>query len=277
MDDQQTPVDPLVGGVRSVMETEGNSPSDDELLHQAFHEDGFVSLPGFLRPNEVEMVRKQTHRFIAETVPTLPPAVVYCEEKGNLSTLKQVQQLFQFDRFFAAMMFGSRFEKLARVLLGEPAVGRNMQYFNKPPGSNDATPPHQDGAFFFLQSGSALTMWLALEDVEEEQGCVRYIHGSHKLGLRPHVNSGVLGFSQRIEDFGTQHDQENEVPCPADAGQLIVHHDRMIHYAHRNTTLDRGREALGFIYYGESAKDDAKAYQEYQAELAARLAGEGRV
>lgn len=259
------------------MDSSDETLTNDELLHRAFQEDGFVSLPGFLRPIEVELVRKQTHRFIAETVPALPPAVVYCEEKGNLSTLKQVQQLFQFDRFFAAMMFGSRFEKLARVLLGEPAVGRNMQYFNKPPGLNEATPPHQDGAFFFLQSGSALTMWLALEGVEEEQGCVRYIHGSHKLGLRPHRESGVLGFSQRIEDFGTPHDQENEVPCPADAGQLIVHHDRMIHFAHRNDAVDRGREALGFIYYGESAKEDAAAYQEYQAGLASRLAGEGRV
>jgi phytanoyl-CoA hydroxylase len=34
-----------------------------------------------------------------------------------------------------------------------------------------------------LDPCEALTMWLVLEKVDEENGCVRYVRGSHKHGI----------------------------------------------------------------------------------------------
>ena len=45
----------------------------------------------------------------------------------------------------------------------------------------------------------ALTLWLALDRVDEENGCVRDLPGSHAQGMRPHRSSGILGFSQGID------------------------------------------------------------------------------
>lgn len=51
----------------------------------------------------------------------------------------------------------------------------------KPPRIGKGTPPHQDGYYFMLEPNEAVTMWMALEDVNEENGCVRYVKESHKM------------------------------------------------------------------------------------------------
>jgi ectoine hydroxylase-related dioxygenase (phytanoyl-CoA dioxygenase family) len=50
-----------------------------------------------------------------------------------------------------------------------------MQYFNKPPSVGQPTPPHQDGYYFMLDPCEAVTMWFALDEVDEENGRMRYV------------------------------------------------------------------------------------------------------
>ena len=38
-------------------------------------------------------------------------------------------------------------------------------------------------------------MWLALDRVDGENGCLQYRARSHQAGLLPHIRSGTLGFS----------------------------------------------------------------------------------
>ena len=152
----------------------------------------------------------------------------------------------------------------------------NMQYFNKPPGLGQATPPHQDGFYFMLDPCRALTMWLALDEVNEENGCVRYVSRSHKLGLRKHVRTQTLGFSQGIENFPTAQDEKNEIAIFAQPGDLLIHDAMTIHRANQNNS-SRSRRALGFIYYSEFAKQDTAAHAKYQRKLAEALKAEGKI
>jgi len=61
-----------------------------------------------------------------------------------------------------------------------------MQWFNKPAKMGTETPPHQDGFYFMLEPNHAVTMWLALDVADAENGCMRYIPRSHLGGIRPH-------------------------------------------------------------------------------------------
>ena len=100
------------------------------------------------------------------------------------------------------MLFRSPFRELAELLLDGPVVPKDLQYFNKPPGIGKPTPAHQDGYYFMLDPCEALTIWVALDHVDDENGCVRYVTGSHKRGMRPHCRTQTLGFSQGITDYG---------------------------------------------------------------------------
>ncbi len=127
------------------------------------------------------------------------------------------------------------------------------------------TPPHQNGYYFMLKPSLAVTMWLALEDVDTENGCIRYIKGYHLKGKRPHGRSQTLGFSQGITDYGNHEDLKvEEIAFPAKPGDLLIHHSMTIHRADENKSNSPSRKALGFIYFGESAKEDTEAKNIYQ-------------
>ena len=244
---------------------------------EAYTRDGYLALSGFLTAAEVEETKNSVARFISNRVPQLPREQVFYETLGQPDTLKQIIGLFNHDTYFHRLMFGSRFEKLAEVLLQGPVVGKNMQYFNKPPTIGKATPPHQDGYYFMLDPCEALTMWLALEEVDEENGCVRYVRGSHLLPLRPHGRTQTLGFSQGVTDYGTPQDLADEVAFPAQPGDLLVHNALTIHRADANRSPTRTRQALGFIYYSERAKVDEVAHADYQKRLAAEMKAKGKI
>jgi len=248
----------------------------DQVLAN-FEQDGYVALRGFLSADEVALAQRTIAGFIQDDVPTLPREQVFYEIKNRPDTLKQVQQLFSHHSYFQGLMFGSKFEALAELLLSGPVVGKNMQYFNKPPQIGKATPPHQDGYYFMLKPCEAVTMWLALEDVDEENGCVRYVRGSHLRGMRPHGRTQTLGFSQGVVDYGTAEDLVDEVAFPAQAGDLLVHNAMTIHRADGNRSQDRTRQALGFIYYSQRAQVDEEAHAAYQRRLADEMKQVGKL
>jgi phytanoyl-CoA hydroxylase len=250
--------------------------NDDFRRHQ-FEVDGFVAIPGFLGPSEMAALYDNVERFIRDIVPRLPPEHVFYEDKARPETLKQLQVMNEHDRYFADIFGDGPFVRLAEELLNDRVVGKNLQYFNKPPGAGQPTPAHQDGFYFKLDPPEALTMWLALDDVDEENGCMRYIPGSHRRGMRPHARTNVLGFSQGITDYGTAEDVANEIFFPAKPGDLLTHHALTIHRADGNRSASRSRRSLGFIYYAARAREDQAVVEAYQAKLRSELAAAGKI
>lgn len=234
-----------------------------------FEEEGYVSIPGFLSAEELSTLKLAVSSFIENKLQVMAKNHYFYEDAADPSTLKQMQDLEKYDEWFAAMALNGKFIGLAAGLLGEEVICKTVEYFNKPPKIGKATPPHQDGYYFMIQPQQAVTMWLALEEVDESNGCVKYVKGSHKKGMRTHGRTSTLGFSQGIVDFGTIEDLHDEVAFPAQPGDLLVHHSLTIHRAGPNITTDRTRKAVGLIYFGKSAKEDVEAKERYVQRLAA--------
>ena len=126
-----------------------------------------------------------------------------------------------------------------------------------------------------MEPNEALTIWMALDEISEENGCIRYVRGSHRKGIRPHARSNVLGFSQGITDYGPE-DDAAEVPMISQPGDLHIHHSLTIHRADGNTT-DRPRRALALVCYSALAKVDESGSEAYQKDLTADLAKAGKI
>lgn len=243
-------------------------------IKNAFESDGYVRCNQFI---SVDGILANLERVLRDVVSDMPAEHVFYEDKDDLSTLKQLQLLQRHDSFFGDLACQGPFFDLAHHLLGEPVTCQNIQFFNKPPLTGAATPAHQDGYYFKIDPPQALTMWLALESVDQENGCVRYIPRSHKQGMRPHRTTGTLGFSQGIADYPAPGDTENEVAMTADPGDLLVHHALTIHRADPNLSHRRQRRALGLIFYGDSAQIDSKAWERYQSELKEELFRQNKI
>jgi phytanoyl-CoA hydroxylase len=230
-----------------------------------FERDGFVIVRQFLGLAELGELRSQLDRYIREVIPGLPDRHAFYEDRSRPETLKQMQYMTG-DPFFASYIRHAQWVALAQTLLGEEANSESCEWFNKPPGTSKPTPPHQDNYYFNLKPPKALTVWLALDPIDRENGCLRYVAGSHLLGLRPHAPSQILGFSQGIVDYGPE-DEAREVQIHLDAGDAVVHHCELIHRADPNASRVHSRRAFALVFRGVSCQRDEAAFARYHDQV----------
>jgi phytanoyl-CoA hydroxylase len=170
------------------------------------------------------------------------------------------------DPFFADYRLHPAWNALARALAGEETNAMEPEWFNKPPGTSHVTPPHQDNYYFCLAPPNVVTIWMALDAVDDDNGCLRYVAGSHHCGIRPHGRSQVLGFSQGILDYSDA-DRSAEVPIHLQPGDVVAHHGNTIHRADANRSVTRHRRAFATVFQGVSCQRDEAAFARYQAAL----------
>lgn len=225
--------------------------------------DGFVAVRGFLPAEELAVLQQNLDRYIREVVPSLPDSDAFYEDCARPETLKQLQRMDR-DSFFSEYRRHSRWVALAEALLGEPAAAEQPEWFDKPPSTNHVTPPHQDNYYFCLTPPSVVTIWLALDRVDAENGCLRYVAGSHLYGLRLHARSNILGFSQGITDYSAE-DFTHERPIMLEPGDAVAHYGMTIHRADANHSTTRHRRSFAMVFKGASCRRDDGAYERYLA------------
>ena len=250
-------------------------PNEQSLIVQQYEDDGFTIATQFITPDQVSDVQTQLDQYTEHTVPTLPAMDVFYEDKDARNQIRMLPRMHEHEAYFNDLLTTGPFREIAEQLFGAEAVPRDAAYFNKLPQIGEATPPHQDGYYFHLNPCEALTLWLSLDDVDEQNACVRYVPGSHRQGMRSHGRTEVLGFSQGITDYGDE-DRNQEVPACVKPGDLIAHDAMTIHRTDANRS-HHSRRALGFVYYSVRAQIDEAARERYQQRLAQELAAEGRI
>lgn len=239
-------------------------------LKATYDQNGFVVLPQFLGASELLELQTELERYIREIVPGVPETDAFYEDRSRPETLKQLHRM-GCDPFFHAYVDHPTWKSLAESLVGEPVTGDHPEWFNKPPRTKHVTPPHQDNFYFCQSPSNVVTIWLALDEIDAENGCLRYVAGSHTAGFRSHGQSKILGFSQGITDY-TESDIEHEVAVPLKPGDAVAHHGMTIHRADANCSLTRQRRAMAIVYTGVSCRRDEDAYARYLASARSQIA-----
>ena len=236
---------------------------------QDFDRDGYVVVRKFLDAGDFRNLTQNLDRYIRDVVPGLPHEAAFYHDRSRPETLKQMQHMAANEPYFEAYRKHPRWRALAEALLGESVDVHDPEWFNKPPGTDHPTPAHQDNYYFCLKPANVVTIWLAIDPVGEENGCLRYVPGSHLRGIRPHSSSRVLGFSQGISDYGDD-DRASEVKILLDPGDTVVHHGNTIHRAEANRTSDRNRRAFAMVMRGQSCERDEDAFERNRIALEAQ-------
>lgn len=234
-----------------------------EILQQDFEKNGFLHIKEFMSSDEMDDMEESVNRFIRDIAPGLPKSIVMYADFADLASLKQIECLEMHDPYFANLSKKGKITDLAKNLLKDDVISRGVHYFSKPPGLSKSTPPHQDGYYFCITPNEAVTVWIPLDDMDEQNGAITYIAESHKKGVISHDASFVLGFSQGLAsenptEFG------REVVCPVKRGDCLVHHSLMIHSAGANTSNNRQRRAVSSVYYAKRARVDPELQRRYK-------------
>lgn len=124
-------------------------------------------------------------------------------------------------------------------LLGENVIGWGSHFFCKMPGDGKRVSWHQDSSYWPLTPSKAVTVWLAIDDADVENACMRFVTGSHHFGhLTYHLSedgeNNVL--NQTVEDperFGAVIDDVLK------AGEMSIHSDLLLHGSEPNESARR--------------------------------------
>ena len=118
--------------------------------------------------------------------------------------------------------------------------------FLKPPGFPGQA-WHQDERFIPTRDRSLVGVWIALDDATLDNGCLRVIPGSHKMGqlwpTRPHNETEEFDLSD--ESYGFNSDNEEIVEVKA--GSAVFFNGYLLHRSLRNSG-DTSRRALVHHY-----------------------------
>ncbi|WP_233847675.1 phytanoyl-CoA dioxygenase family protein [Paraburkholderia sp. HD33-4] len=132
--------------------------------------------------------------------------------------------------------YHKRLEVLARQVLGPQARFAGDHLFYKPPVAGPETPWHQDEAFHDPRFNyREVSFWLPLQPATIENGCLRFIPGSHQWSVQPHRRIPGKERSHGLECYDG-FDPDDAVYCPVPVGGCTVHLGRTVHGAGPNVT-----------------------------------------
>lgn len=239
--------------------------NDYKELADQFREQGFLIVEDFFDAAKVDEIESAVRRYIDRIeAKEIVGEVVY--EPG---TERKIRNLFDMDRddeYFAKLAQAPELTQLATAIFDDRPVSISVELFGKPARVGSEVPHHQDNAYFNLVPDQALTIWVALTDATEENGCVRYLQGSHKFGNLPHEASGVKGNSQRLGELPPG--AGPEICGIVRRGGALIHHCNTIHRSDPNRS-NRDRPGLLFVYKAARCQIDQSLAKNYGAVLAA--------
>lgn len=135
--------------------------------------------------------------------------------------------------------------KYVTQLLGPDVMLWYSVIFVKPAHTRGRVPWHQDSTYWAMAKEEGLTAWIALSEVNCENGCMRVIPGSHQWGDYKHRISNsrdnLLHRGQEISGI----DEKKAVPVELKAGQVSFHDLRLLHSSEAN---DSPNPRLGIAF-----------------------------
>jgi len=220
--------------------------STDQI--QQFHTDGYLVLDPCLEQSHVQTLGERV-RQIADGEVDFPETCIEYEPGASGRSMKNLRKIngpSEHDEFFVDHARQSPLLGAIVDLLGDDIKLFGDQLFMKPPGGIEKT-YHQDCPYFSIAPMAMITAWVALDEVDEENGCMYVIPGSHKFGAVDHSEPWIVGSRRDMCIPEAVIDRQRERPITLRAGGCSFHHGLLQHRSGPNRT-DRFRRGLATHY-----------------------------
>ncbi len=233
---------------------------------EQYEEDGFFIRLAAFSTCEIDALRDRVEALVEliETAEVLTEQQKQAILKRNVgvdatagpASLNSITRLHRFSALVRSHIRDPRRLAAVAEIVGADLFCPNDLYFFKPPGTGRPIAWHQDSWYFrntYVSSvgeaieQSTIGTWLALDDADEENGCLWVIPGSHRLGVIDHsqVESDDYLLQKRVTVSDEMAKQAMPVEVPK--GALIFFNNALLHRSTPNRS-DRFRRAY-IVHY----------------------------
>ena len=174
-----------------------------------------------------------------------------------LKRYPRLMHMHRWDDTSLKWLLDERLNNVLTELLEEaPLAVQTMLYF-KPPGARGQA-LHQDQFYLRAKPGTCIAAWMALEDSDEENGCMQVVPGSH---LWPLLCVEKADTTKSFTDIqvplkpGT-----SSAPMIMKAGDVLFFHGMVVHGSFPNTSKARFRRALIGHYITSQSREVGRWY-----------------
>lgn len=216
-----------------------------------YDENGFVILDYRMPKEDIEDI-KNYHKILLEKHPEFRD---YCPTllKHDLNYLKYAKK--------------PEILNCVKQVIGPNLAVWNQSFFAKPGINGKATPWHQDGQYWPIRPLATCTVWLAVDDANKENGCLKYMPGSHKRKTtRKHStdNSGNYTLNQEIDP--SEYDEKDAYHLCLESGQMALHDVYIVHGSGTNVSPN-SRRGMTIRYMPTSSTFDRELAAEQEKEF----------
>ncbi len=193
---------------------------------KAFHENGFYSPIRTFDAQEAALFRRQLEAV---------------EERfGPEQAKRHITDMHLISNWAWDIVRDPRIVEPVSDVLGPNLLLWSLNWFIKEPCERKFVSYHQDATYWGLEPHDVVTAWVALSDASEATGPMKFVPGSHREAVREHEDTfdddNLLSRGQVIDG---EIDEESVVLAPLQAGEMSLHHVRLIHGSTPNETEDR--------------------------------------
>ena len=213
-----------------------------------YEENGYIQLFDVLTPEELEASRAAMEEILNAS---LGPQVDRSAGRSDYEKIfVQKVNLWRVHEGMRQYVLNPKIAEIARRLSRSSRVRLWHDHaLVKLPEDSKPSHWHQDLPYWPMVETGALSCWMALDDVNTENGCMQFVPKSHTWGRFPGIN---LVNPQDL--FGMVPEPETKsfepVVMAMPAGSCTFHNGLTFHYASPNRT-NRPRRAMITIYMPE--------------------------
>ncbi len=211
-----------------------NHTVNDEQI-QFYQDNGFVVIDDFLDTNELETWRDNVGEAVASRGNRkLADGSMMEEDNYYARVFAQRINLWNDHEGMRRLMLDERLGKMAADLAQVDGIRIwHDQALIKPPWGNP-TGWHLDNPYWSFYSRDAISIWVALDDVTPDNGCLYFVPGSHKTATYDNV-----GIGSNIGDLFDAYPQWSAMTAASaamKAGSCSFHNGLCAHGAGANMT-----------------------------------------
>lgn len=227
-----------------------------EQLHE-LKERGFVTVRAIAPAADVAVMDTVIRDLLARGVGFKEGARRDLVDPEDSPGANSLTELVRPQNYAAVLRRSAYFESayaIARQVLGQDAEFAFDHAILKPAFHGAETPWHQDEAYQAERDSERdqIAFWMPTAVATVENGCMRYVPGSHKVGVLPHQPLGGDARVHALQCIG-DFDADSAVYCPLQPGDAVIHAGRTLHSAGPNMTANP-RLAYILVFAGPSRR-----------------------